>query len=372
MKGTINVLIPDGESTWAINVIQCLGGFPYDIHVLSRKKKTASKYSKFTTTFTYCKDAKIEEDWMSIILAEVQRKNIHVILPIAEKEMLFLKTYESRIKEFTKIIALPPVQGLEVSLNKGKFYEFFKSNGLSYPKTAIVDRRGVIRDLIDDISFPVLIKPFQGKGGEGIIRFDNELDLQTFFKENPTGNFVVQEYIDGYDIDCSVFCEDGSIKVYTIQKGMIPNQDPYAPQLGVLFVDNEEVLELISSLMKTLNWNGIAHIDLRFNDKTGRYHILEINARFWGSLEASKKMGVNFADIVIKDILDIPVGAQNYRKELVVIFNRLIKQIAQQPRMLLRFKFLFKHFKIGLFLNDPIPTIFRFQEWFNRRVHVNK
>ena len=372
MEDIRNVLIPDGESTWAINVIQCLGELPYSIHVLSRKRKTASRYSKFTATYSYFDEVENDNQWLDIILSKVKEKNIDIIVPIAEREMVFLNRFENDISDHVKMIAIPSVNNIDLGLNKEKLHDFLKVNGFPSPKAIVCESKLLEPNQIDQLSFPVLLKPFNGKGGEGVLRFDQKKDLTDYLEAHQQENFLLQEYIDGYDIDCSVLCKNGSILTYTIQKQYIPNKNPYAPQLGVVFVENEQVMSIMSSLMKKLEWDGIAHVDMRYDSKTNDYKFIEINARFWGSLEASKKVGVNFADLSIKEQLNGHIEHKPYRLEAMVIFKGLLKLIGQKPSTIFKLKFLYQHSNLGLFIKDPLPNVFRFQEWFMRRIRVNK
>ena len=53
MSQDINILIPDGESTWTINVIRCLKDHKnYHLHLLSKTTQTAARYSRHIKSFS--------------------------------------------------------------------------------------------------------------------------------------------------------------------------------------------------------------------------------------------------------------------------------------------------------------------------------
>jgi len=374
MKNDLNILIPDGESTWAINVIQCIGEYSqFNIHVLSRRKKTAAKYSSFIKSFTFHDLRDKNNPWIDILIREIKEKQIDVILPIAEPEISFLIKNKQLFEGETKIVALPSFNDFEISISKIKLYKFLVEHEIPAPESKVINKNINLNDQLVDLQFPLLIKPLNERGGKGIIRFETLDNIIEYIKNEPEPeNYIIQQFVEGYDIDCSVLCQNGKILTYTIQKGFISDKNPYAPQLGVEFVKDEKVLNVVSELTKKLNWSGVAHCDLRFDTKDGTNKVLELNARYWGSLESSKKVGINFPKLAIENALGETINQLSYKTEKVVLFRGLLKLIGQKPLTIFKFKFLFQHSNIKELFKDPLPTLFRFKNWFVRKLGVNK
>jgi hypothetical protein len=52
--------------------------------------------------------------------------------------------------------------------------------------------------------------------------------------------FIIQEYTEGEDMDCSVFCREGKILAYAIQKGIYVNTESYLSHTAIeLFIIQE-------------------------------------------------------------------------------------------------------------------------------------
>ena len=62
--------------------------------------------------------------------------------------------------------------------------------------------------------------------------------------------------------------------------------------MGVEFLYEDKLLKSVMILIKPLNWSGITHIDMRYDEKTNNFKVIEINPRFWSSIEASLFAGV--------------------------------------------------------------------------------
>jgi predicted ATP-grasp superfamily ATP-dependent carboligase len=91
---------------------------------------------------------------------------------------------------------------------------------------------------------------------------------------------------------------------------------------GVEFFRDDATIELIRKLMAALDWNGVANIDLRFDNANGRALILEVNPRFWGSLFGSLSVGVNFAELACRLALGLELPDPGYRPGRFIVEKR--------------------------------------------------
>ncbi len=52
-------------------------------------------------------------------------------------------------------------------------------------------------------------------------------------------------------------------------------------------------------LLDALDWNGVAMIECKRDPETGRHIIMEINGRFWGSVQLAIDAGINFPVLLV-------------------------------------------------------------------------
>ncbi len=364
----INILIPDGHSTWALSVINCLAKqSDMRLFVLSNKKRTATKFSKHTSYYRFY-PKNDDTSWLKIINTEIIANKIDVVIPIAEIEIKFFIDYSQQVSKRAKVVHLPPKPSFDIAINKMKLGEFCFEHQIPYPQSVLFKDHESILTNGNSISYPVLLKPFNQKGGDGIVKFNSKKQIEDYINKNThQDGYFIQNYIEGYDIDCSVCCIDGTILTHTIQKGYLPGHTPYAPHLGVEFLNNDEVLKVVEQLMKTLNWSGVAHIDLRYDHKANTYNVIEINARFWGSVEASKAAGVNFPLEAIRLALGQKIESVTYEPIKYERFKGVLKHISKHPSFIFNFNFLINNTETKSVLLDPLPTLYKFREWLGRQ-----
>jgi predicted ATP-grasp superfamily ATP-dependent carboligase len=57
---------------------------------------------------------------------------------------------------------------------------------------------------------------------------------------------------------------------------------------------NTQLADCAVRLLRALSWQGVAQLDFRHDPKTGRFALLEINGRFWGSVAVAVEAGLDF------------------------------------------------------------------------------
>jgi predicted ATP-grasp superfamily ATP-dependent carboligase len=58
------------------------------------------------------------------------------------------------------------------------------------------------------------------------------------------------------------------------------------------------------TILTNLKWYGVAMVEFKYDPRDNQPKLLEINPRFWGSLELAIKAGVNFPYLLYKVVMD--------------------------------------------------------------------
>lgn len=351
-ENQISVLVPDGEKQLALKVVNSLSAVQnVDIHVLSKHKWVELRFSHKIKSFqSYSSDCS-EEELMAIIASTTEDKAIDVILPIHVEFTRLLSKHRCFFKTLGIQLLLPNVDALDRANCKWRLYQILEKESINAPLTLHTDQ--CKNGSLSIFSFPVLYKPLSGMGGVGIIKAKSEHELINVLGQEREG--IVQNFVDGYDIDMSVLCSKGRILAYTIQKGFLAWNNPYQPFLGLDFLYEEKIHTMITQLMASLEWDGVAHIDLRFDAEENKFKVIEINPRFWGSIEASEKVGVNFPYLYCLSSIGRSFEVPAYRKEKYVNNRGLLKLLLNHP-----FKVLPRNSSIYRDLKDPLPKVYKY------------
>lgn len=92
-----------------------------------------------------------------------------------------------------------PVAAYRSEKSKALQLDLFERVGARYPRALVVNHRDKVLKALDQIAFPLVIKPNVGGSGAGIVRFDSRDDLEAGLDTlhfGPDGTVLVQEYLE--------------------------------------------------------------------------------------------------------------------------------------------------------------------------------
>jgi len=359
-KKCFSVLIPDGESFFALSVLRCLGQMKnINTYILSNLNWSPVRFSRYSNQYFSYKKAKCDEERLSAIYDIVKRTKVDVVLPVNEHTIRLLSLQKDKFSEITSIVALPKVDVFDIVSDKWLFSKWLKKYQIPHPKTILYQNNAEFNEEVSSIQFPVLIKPTFGYGGKGIKLFDNQTELRSYFKENILSEeFIVQSFINGDDFGCSVLCEEGKILAHTIQKKILCGMNSFTPSEGIEFLFDGNIFKVVEEVIQKLNWSGIGHFDLRFDKDKKQINVIEMNPRYWMSLLGSLQAGINFPYLACLASLKYDFPKLLVRPHSYVQAKHFIKLMTQRFIDRKGMDPYYDISDIGIILKDPLPFIF--------------
>ena len=359
-KGDLSILIPDGEEgNLALRVMCCLrraGGF--QVHILSRDSGSKARFSRYCTSFTHFDDTLSHDRIMEAISRTAKQVNARILLPVTEYG---IRLVAARSKELEDLIvtSVPRIDAFDTAIDKWRLANFMQTHDIPTPHTILARADTEFSEHLDKLTFPVLLKPTRNTNGKGIRQFDDRVSLVRFLEDQRSEAFeyIIQNMVQGYDIDCSVVCKDGEILAYTIQKGIIPNLRRFSPPFAIEFLRHDEVLRVARKLLAALCWNGVAHLDMVVDEANGRVMVLELNARYWASLLGSLSAGVNFPYLAVIAGLGQTLPQVGYRHIRYIEPYAELKLLMRRPLQHHAERFRFSETGWRYLLADPLPFL---------------
>jgi glutathione synthase/RimK-type ligase-like ATP-grasp enzyme len=342
-----SILIPDGDSPFAPHVLACLARIrDVQVHLISKKKHPLTRFSRKTYSFHLLSEGQTLLQGVAEVCA---RQKIDLCMPVDTDGIYYFAENREALKPLVTLSLIDSMQNFRRVWDKGLLADFLFEQGLPHPATATT------RAIFDTLQFPVLIKPRLWGGGVGIEKFTERGMLLKKIEAEPNffDQYIVQSFLEGNDIDCSVLCKDGEILAYTIQRGLFDNVGFQAAD-AIEFLHDPDVIQVTSSMMHALRWNGVAHVDLR-RGTDGRVVVIEINPRFWGSLEGSLHAGVNFPHLMLK----LSLGESFPQPEFSNVryagaFSTIKRKLKRKPSVNL-----LRETNLTNYFYDPLPALAR-------------
>jgi D-aspartate ligase len=324
------LLIDDNVVPLTLAVTRCLGiAKNTDIHILNLNGLLfpSFRFSKYVKSYTRGK-VNGDKDTYSLIRNTSLMVKADIIIPVKEKTVRIVTERLDRLLEFTHVPPMPQPQVLDLVRNKWLLYNWLFEKKLLAEKpkkyAEVVRSDKIIQELI----FPLLIKPFWGSGGRGIVKIRDREELINF-KPGKAFNIqelLIQNFIHGYDIDISALTDNGKILAYSIQKN-ISGSNKLVYSKSIEFMHLEILLEQAAIIFRELNYSGIAHLDFRYDEITNTYQLIDFNARYWSSLLGSLSCGINFPWLACQKAMKRPLSDSVFSNEKYFATNNPLKII---------------------------------------------
>lgn len=365
----ITVLLLDAEQDpIGLTVIRCFGESPgVNLHIATKKKWAKSRFSRHVTAVHLIQPSNDAAVMIKEIRRVAEKVRPDVIMPIHEPTIALLAGREDELQDLARLSPLPDPQSFNTAVDKGELAFLMVKEGIPCPVTLDCAETLPPWPEVEKLGYPLMLKGRYGTGGETVCKIENGEELLTEFNRlTKAGNrCILQEYIRGFDICCNVLAENGEIKVYSIQKGIVNESKTFAYSLVYKFEQNEQVLDNARRLIKALNWTGVCHIDMRMDEKTGIPKVFEINARFWGSTFGSVLAGVNFPYLAclqgLGATLSIPSFHNEYYFTRGILGNPFKKEVWAAIRQGIPYSL--RRTNFPAFLQDPLPEIIQALRW---------
>jgi predicted ATP-grasp superfamily ATP-dependent carboligase len=359
----LTVLVLEGDYRLTAAVLFCLSQqAELQVHLLTRNARSPFRLSHYIHSYHTFRQGTPDADFVEFARQVGQRIGAEVLLPVDVAGMRFVIAHRPALEKSLRVLPLPAAINYEIAGDKGLLASFMHYHGIPAPAT-IINIQHELAGKLKDFQFPVLLKPIDGGGGVGIIKYQTPEALLQAVAELPTGSrYIIQHCLEGYDIDCNVLYQDGKLVAHSIQKGLMSSLGEYAPAEAIEFVHNDAVLAVVDHLMQALHWNGVAHLDLRYDARDQQIKVIEINTRFWltvvGSALAAK---VNFPALACqlaagRTMVQAPFALGRY----IPFANFLKYRFGRRSHQPGEPTFTLRDTNLRAYLGDPLTKLCRF------------
>ena len=359
----ISILIPDAHDPLMTGVLQCLSGVKgIDLIVLSEQEFIPIRYSRYISKFYFRPATNNVFDWINYLNDIIERDSIDVVLPLFVTAIRNLIEFKHLLVKPEAVLIPDSVQSYDIANNKGLLSDFLWELGLPVPKYWHIDIENPLANISEVNTYPVLLKPTLDSGaGRGIVKFENVQTLSNYLSTTTlTTPHFLQETIEGYDMGCHTLCKDGEILAVAMQEGFLFSKKAFTPQAGMNMIYEDAVFQQVSKLMKALNWNGLADLDLRYDNKSGKFMIIEINPRAWITILGPNTAGINFPWLYCKAALGMEFELPEYSRTPYYTRLGLRLAIMRNPLLLFRLRYIWKFTPSRFLLRDPLVYFIEF------------
>lgn len=319
-----SVLVTDGEERSALAVVRSLGRAGHRVLVASATGASIAGASRHASReFAVVSALNYPKQFAVDVAAIVAREDLQTLLPMSEQSLNAVFAH----RELFERVCIPAAgaEQFRAISNKERVLKLASEMGIRVPAQLRVMSAGDVPSVNSlGVRFPVVVKPVRSvaRSGERQMKFGvkhcaDATSLHRALAALPEAAFpvLVQERIVGPGIGVFLLLWDGELVASFGHRRLRER-----PPSGGVSVYREstrvppDLLKLSRRLLERFKWRGVAMIEYKVDADTGQPYLMEINGRFWGSLQLAIDAGVDFPALLLARAAGEQVyGPEQYR-----------------------------------------------------------
>jgi predicted ATP-grasp superfamily ATP-dependent carboligase len=392
------ILVTDGEQRAALAIVRSLGRSGHSVYVCSSRSSSIGGASRFARAQAQVPDAlENPSEFVAEVSRLVREWKIQCVLPVSEPSVLAVLDARQSLGGTT--IPFPPLDVFRRVSDKGFVAKVAHEVGIATPSQQILSRRQDLPLLLEQgMEFPLVVKPnrsiAEGKTGRvklNVIHASTAVELRAAVADLPDAAFplLLQQRVVGPGVGIFLLLwQDQRLATFAHRRirekppsGGVSVYRESIPAEATLVTKSE-------ALLRRLDWEGVAMVEYKVDSSTMTPYLMEINGRFWGSLQLAVDSGVDFPNLLIRAAFHGPFPPDNnYRTgvrtrwwwgdvdQLLARLRHSSEALALPPdaptrvRSILDFLVLWRpgdHNEIFRW-DDPLPIVRESIDWFARR-----
>ncbi|MFT8348033.1 ATP-grasp domain-containing protein [Clostridium saccharoperbutylacetonicum] len=264
-----------------------------------------------------------ESGYIASLLNICKEESVKVLIPLYEGEFEILHSEREKFKKIGTLVLLSNLEILDVCKDKRKTYDYFLDSKINIPK---VYSENEIEDIINyrDIDkFPMIIKPRDGMGSNGIYKINNIKGLK-FFKDYVEDG-IMQEYIEGKEYTVDVLTDLNGEPVYVVPRKRLEVRSGEVVKSSTskeekIINETLKVMKHLNKLRDSNNLGLLGPLTIQFFKKeNGEIYLLEINPRFGGGVPLSFEAGADYGERIYEMLQGKEIGYISDFKEITML-----------------------------------------------------
>jgi predicted ATP-grasp superfamily ATP-dependent carboligase len=321
---SIGVLVTDGNERAALAVTRGLGqaGIPVVVGAESRSTLAgASRYCR--RKWLYPSPLVQPREFIQSINDAVQAENLSCIISVTDATTQVLA--ERREELGSAAVTIPPVDSYDLVSDKYRLMKLAQQLEIPIPDSLFVPDGNVLALAEAIRTYPVAVKPgrslirVDGRWHRTVVHFaSSREELVELYGRVPYLRYpsLIQRRVEGAGMGVFGLFQEGKPCALFAHRRL--REKPPAGGVSVLresIALQRPMVDYAVRLLEHVKWNGVAMVEFKTDRQSGEPVLMEINGRFWGSLQLAIDAGLNFPHLLYQAARGLPVSLpdQSYR-----------------------------------------------------------
>lgn len=318
------MLVTDGEQRAALAVVRSLGAAGHRVLVVSAQARSLAGGSRHAARELQVPDPLTAPGaFVDAVATLVSAERVTAIFPVAEPSVLALLEGRDRLGDAR--LPYGSLADFRRIADKALLLATAPDFGIRVPAQAVLaDAAELTPARREALAYPLVLKPARSVGGSGADRGKfgvshaaTPTELAARVAAYPPAAFplLLQQRIVGPGVGIFLLVWDGETVAQFAHRRL--REKPPAGGVSVYRESIPADPDLVArsrALLDRFAWQGVAMIEYKLDAATGTPYLMEINGRFWGSLQLAVDAGVDFPRLLLGLLLgERPAPVTQYR-----------------------------------------------------------
>lgn len=301
----MKAFVTDGDERSALAITRSLGRRGVSVLVGGEQPASLASSSRYCVRHvTYPSPYRHPEAFRRFLLAFVQREKVDVVVPVTDVTTHAVSRNQHELRNHTSVAA-PPFEAFDEVSNKWSLVQRAERCGIPVPRTHFVDSVGTLKGMLDRVRYPAVVKPVRSRilsargwlpatvtyarSATDLLRIYHETEYLASFPS------LIQERVIGPGMGLFALFDSGRLVTAFAHRRL--REKPPSGGVSVMRESiplDEELTEQAVRMLAPLGWHGVAMMEYKQDCRKGQRLLMEVNGRFWGSLQLAIDAGVDF------------------------------------------------------------------------------
>lgn len=295
------VLVLGSDTRSFLSVIRSLGRAGLEVHVAWCALNSASLRSRYVKAI-HCIPYYRPDDslWIDAFNDLLCRYEFDLVIPCDDASLLPLQIHKNQLARRDSIYLLSD-RAFRVTSDKESTYSLARQLGISLPRQAVASTPEELHAAVRDFAFPVVVKPPRSaesndpQARRSVKKIRDSEELQSLaLPMLASGPVLVQEHFLGIGVAVETLCRNGEVLVAfqheRVHEPLLGGGSSYRRSVPL----DRELLHATRQLIGALEYTGVCMVEFRYNSRSRRWVLIEMNGRFWGSLPLALAARIDF------------------------------------------------------------------------------
>jgi predicted ATP-grasp superfamily ATP-dependent carboligase len=299
------VFVTDGDQRSALAITRALGHRGLSVIVGSDRPVSIASSSRFCSRrVMYPSPVADRAAFDRFLIDFVERERVDVLIPVTDVTMHAVCSNHDRLERHCAM-AVPTLESFELVSDKWRVLQTAARCGIAVPRTHIISGLAGLNAHLDMIEYPAVVKPGRsrirtahGWMATSVHYASSADDLRRLYRDvSYVSGYpsLIQPRIVGPGVGVFVLCDHGRQVVCFAHRRLREKPPAGGPSVLCESIAISPALRTQAErLLAPLGWHGVAMLEFKQDSASGDLFLMEVNGRFWGSLQLAIDAGIDF------------------------------------------------------------------------------